>query len=307
MRVCITGGTGLVGSALREMCPEGSTFEIINSKVVDLRNLEATIEWFKRADPFDAIFHCAARVGGLYRNMREPVDMIDDNLRMNMNVLAAAHHVGINKVVCVLSTCIFPDDVEYPIKVHDLHKGPPHFSNEGYAYAKRMLEVQCRAYQRQYNRQFMCVVPTNIYGRHDNFHPEDSHVVPALIRKAVLASREASPLVVLGNGLQWRQFIHSCDLANILWWAIEHYTHIDVPLVCCPSEEVRIRDIVELIASYKGVPIEYKQAEGGQMRKACTDTNTQLKELGYNVTFTFRDLGDGLRDTMDWYERTSLA
>jgi len=305
MHVLITGGSGLVGSALLSMCPSDVTCTSLRSSQANLTDYTTALAFIRgihSVKPIDAIFHCAARVGGLYRNMREPVEMIGDNVLMNTNILKIAHTLNIQKVVCVLSTCIFPDKVDYPIQTKDLHNGPPHFSNEGYAYAKRLLEVQCRAYQRQYNRQYFCIVPTNVYGTGDNFDPQDSHVVPALIRKGVIAQNTNTKLHVSGNGTQYRQFINSKDLANIMWWALENYCIYDTPLVCCPPEEIQIKTLVDTIASILGVEVEYDEAEGGQMRKTCTDTNSQLASFGIHKTFSFMPLEDGLKEAITWYK-----
>ena len=148
MRVLITGGTGLLGSALCYTASNDIDGVPLNSKSCDLKDYEASkkvISHLHSIAPFQAIIHCAARVGGLFRNLREPVQMLNDNLQINTNVLAIANELNINRVVCVLSTCIFPDKIDYPIKPDQLHDGKPHHSNEGYAYAKRMLEVACRA------------------------------------------------------------------------------------------------------------------------------------------------------------------
>ncbi len=305
MNVLITGGTGLVGSALVSCCDKDINCIPINSKnanLIDYNDSLKVISKIHELTPISVIIHCAARVGGLYRNMREPVEMMNDNLMINTNILNIAHKLNINKVVCVLSTCIFPDKIEYPIKVEDLHNGPPHSSNEGYAYAKRVLEVQCRAYRKQYNRCYYCVVPTNIYGIYDNFNPEDSHVIPGLIYKGVKAKINNTELIVTGTGEHLRQFIFSKDLANIIWWSISEYKDYDVPLVCCPDNEISIYNVAKTIADILEVKdVKCTMAEGGQFKKTCLDTNTQLRELGYNKEFNFTSLKDGLVNTIKWY------
>lgn len=174
------------------MSPNFPDVELIcaSSKDADLRDAAAVRALLARHAPLDGVIHCAANVGGLFKNMREPVAMLEDNLLMNTHILREAHAAGIDNVVCILSTCIFPDVVAASGKEMtsaELHEGPPHPSNEGYAYAKRMMEVQCRAYQRQYGRRYCCVVPTNIYGPNDNYDLQNAHVIPALIHKAYLA------------------------------------------------------------------------------------------------------------------------
>ena len=139
---------------------------------------------FEKIKP-NVVIHLAATVGGLFANMNDKVKFFENNIAINHNVIKSSYHVGVTRLVCVLSTCIYPDKVEkYPIEELSLHEGPPHQSNEGYAYAKRMCEVQCRLYNEQYGTDFICVVPTSLYGPNDSYSEATSHVVAALIRRA---------------------------------------------------------------------------------------------------------------------------
>ena len=139
---------------------------------------------FERVKP-SVVIHLAATVGGLFANMNDKVKFFEDNMAINHNVIKSSYLTGVQRLVCVLSTCIYPDVVEkYPIEEGSLHQGPPHSSNEGYAYAKRMCEVQCRLYNEQYGTDYICVVPTNLYGPNDSYTETTSHVVAALIRRA---------------------------------------------------------------------------------------------------------------------------
>ena len=146
--------------------------------------------------------------------------MFENNLLMNYNLLNCAHLNNVKRVLCCLSTCIFPDKTTYPINEDMLHDGPPHGSNFGYAYAKRMLEVQCRTYQQQHNRDYFCVIPTNIYGPNDNFNLSDAHVIPALIHKCFLSKQKGENFVVSGTGKPLRQFIFNSDLGKLMIWAL---------------------------------------------------------------------------------------
>ncbi|KAJ1476649.1 tissue specific transplantation antigen [Baffinella frigidus] len=175
--VLVTGGTGLVGSGLRWQVeennyrPKGAKFVFLSSKDADLRDLESTRAAFQKHKPTHVI-HLAARVGGLFKNLRSKVEMMVENININQNVLACAHEVGADRVVSMTSTCVFPDKIVYPITEDTIHDGPPHPSNEGYAYAKRMVEVLSRAYNDQHGRSYFTVVPTNVYGPHDNYSIE---------------------------------------------------------------------------------------------------------------------------------------
>ncbi len=304
MRVLVTGGTGLVGQGIQAVAYLYPSLDIIcvGSHDGDLRDINQVRNLFQTHSGIDAIIHLAANVGGLYKNMSRPVEMFEDNILINTNVLKIAHEQNINTVVCFLSTCIFPDKPpRYPVTAEMLHDGAPHYSNEGYAYAKRMLDVQCKAYQKQYGRRYFCVVPTNIYGPHDNFHLEDAHVVPALIHKCWLALQEKRPLIVSGDGSPLRQIIHSHDVAKLLLWALTEYEHLSTPLVLCPpSSEVSIRTIVNHIVDAFKFPYEVKydtSRENGQHKKTV-DTD-QLAALPHNIQYV--SLKEGICDVVKWF------
>jgi GDP-L-fucose synthase len=153
--------------------------------------------------------------------MQHKVDFLQDNMAINDNVIRSSYKLKVRRLLCCLSSCIYPDQVpDYPILEEWLHLGPPHTSNEGYAYAKRMCEVQCRLYNEQYGTDFVCVVPTNLYGPGDNYAEDRSHVVAALIRRAHDASRKQECLEVFGSGSPLRQFCFAPDLALLLLWSV---------------------------------------------------------------------------------------
>jgi len=148
--ILVTGGTGLIGSAInriKENYPE-YRFVFLSSKECDLLKWEDTIAYFRKISP-DYVIHLAGNVGGLFKNMKFKVQMLEHNVLINVNVLRAAHEIKVKKLIACLSTCIFPDKISYPINETMLHNGPPHFSNDAYAYAKRLLEIQCKSYQEQ--------------------------------------------------------------------------------------------------------------------------------------------------------------
>ncbi|KAF3690433.1 GDP-L-fucose synthase [Channa argus] len=192
MRVVVTGGSGLVGKAIQQIVKEeGVSKEVeqwifLSSKDANLMSMEETRAVFQKHKPTHVI-HLAAMVGGLFKNMKYNLDFWRNNIYINDNVLQAAHEVGAVKVVSCLSTCIFPDKTTYPIDETMIHNGPPHESNFGYAYAKRMIDVQNRGYFQQYGCCYTAVIPTNVFGPHDNFSIEDGHVLPGLIHKAYVA------------------------------------------------------------------------------------------------------------------------
>ena len=316
----MTGGSGLVGSALRHISGLELKHQYVfaSSRDCDLTDYDATLRYFRAVAP-GAVIHLAAAVGGLFKNMRCKADMFETNVRINMNVLRACHELGVAKVVSCLSTCIFPDDKAKsgPIDESMLHAGPPHASNDAYAYAKRMLEVQSRCYREQHGRNYVCVIPTNIYGPHDNFHLDDAHVIPALIHKCYLAKQQGVPLVVAGSGAPLRQFIYSRDLALLLIWALEHYDGINdsngndsngndsgtLILSVDPADEISIAQVVRHIADIIGLDndIVYDMSQpDGQFKK--TADNAKFKRLyGDEAPFAFTPIRRGIRDTVQWF------
>lgn len=157
---------------------------------------------------------------------------------------------GVTKLVSCMSTCIFPDKIQCPLNEEKIHLGPPHFSNEGYSYAKRMIDVQSRLYREQYGCNFVSVVPTNVYGPNDNFSIQDGHVIPGLIHKCFLARESSSPFIVLGSGKPLRQFIYAKDLARLMLWVLESYNE-PTPIILSvdPADEVSIGHVAKLIAA----------------------------------------------------------
>ena len=161
------------------------------------------------------MIHLAAKVGGLFANMQDKVGFFEINMLINMNVIRACHQNQVRRLVCMLSTCIYPDGAPVPITEGSLHEGKPHNTNLGYAYAKRMCEVQCALYREQYGSDFCCVVPTNLYGPHDSYADDKSHVVAALIKRA---SQSTNELLVWGSGQPLRQFCYVGDLCKLTLW-----------------------------------------------------------------------------------------
>lgn len=190
--VLVTGGTGLVGKAIEKVIQEennpNETWYFASSKDADLRNRESTVALFQRIQPTHVI-HLAAMVGGLFRNLKYKVEFYRENVLINDNVMECCRDFHVVKLVSCLSTCIFPDKTTYPIDETMVHNGPPHCSNEGYAYAKRMIDVMNRCYKEEYGCNFTSIIPTNIYGPHDNYSIEDGHVIPGLIHKCYLAKK----------------------------------------------------------------------------------------------------------------------
>jgi len=264
----------------------------------------------------DYVIHLAACVGGLYKNMNQNVDMFEQNMLINYNVIKCAHDFKVEKLIACLSTCIFPDNTTYPINETMLHNGPPHNSNYGYAYAKRMLEVQCRLYREQYGDDFMCVIPTNIYGPYDNYHLENAHVLPALIHKCFLAKKNSEPFVVRGTGRPVRQFIYSEDLAKLMLWLIDldvdqtQQNIIDnIILSVSEKEEVSIGEVAQLIAqeyNYEDMLVFDTTYSDGQYKKTVTNEKLlgllALHPLDY---FPFTNIKEGIQKSVEWFNKNA--
>jgi GDP-L-fucose synthase len=248
----------------------------------------------------ESVIHLAARVGGVSPNTLYVADFLRENILMNINLLHACLESRIPKVVSLLSTCIYPAVSAYPLVEKFLHAGPPHASNYGYAYAKRMLEVQSRAYRDQYGCNFICAIPNNLYGEHDNYDLNDSHVIPALTRKiweAKIHNKES--VEVWGDGTPLREFTYAGDIARILLFLLETYDGAD-PINIGYTQEYSIAQVVGMLCEfleYEG-KIEWQTSKPtGQYRKPSCNLN--LLDLGWRAE-DYTPLEVGLRKTCRW-------
>jgi len=289
-KILVTGGRGLVGSVI--------TSDLKLNKEIDLRDFNRTNDFFIKNVPTHVI-HCAGKVGGLGGNINYKGEFFYDNITINTNVLESARLNNVQKVVSFLSTCIFPNNINYPLTEEKIHLGPPHESNYPYAYAKRMLDIQSRAYREQYGSNFVTVVPTNIYGINDNFSLENGHVIPTLIHKLYLSQREKKDFVVWGSGKPLREFIFSKDVADLSLWALDNYNEVE-PIIFSTSQEISIIDLVDLLVkefNFQGKVVFDKTKPDGQYRKP-TD-NSKLKS--YLPEFKFTPIEEGIKETVSWF------
>ena len=294
-KLLITGGNGLVGSQIPG--------DIKTDSSIDLRDSSLCDELFKKERPVNVI-HCAAKVGGLGGNMSLKGEFFYDNIMINTNVIESARKFGVKSLVAFLSTCVFPDDVEYPLTEKKIHLGPPHTSNDAYAYAKRMADIQIRSYREQYGLNYKSVIPTNIYGPHDNFDIENGHVVPSLIHKCYIAKETKTPLIIWGSGKPLREFIFSKDVAKLTEWVLHNYNE-DEPIILSTSEEISIKEVVEIIIelmNFKGEVKWDKDKPDGQFRKPSN--NSKIKH--YLPDFKFTPLYEGLKETIQWFENNYI-
>ncbi|XP_011501761.1 PREDICTED: probable GDP-L-fucose synthase [Ceratosolen solmsi marchali] len=306
--ILVTGGTGLVGQAIQTVVKtdklDNEKWIFVNSKDADLCDKQNVSKLFDKYKPTHVI-HLAAMVGGLYYNMSNNLDFLRNNLHMNDNVLQTAHEHDVKKVVSCLSTCIFPDKITYPINETMVHNGPPHPSNYGYSYAKRLVDIQNKGYYKQYGRMYTSVIPCNVFGPHDNFQKDASHVIPGLMRKLYDLlhddSTENKSLTVLGTGKPLRQFIYSIDLAKLIIWVLREYNSVEpIILSVDESEEVSIAQAAEALAKafdFKGNIIYDTTAADGQYKK--TASNAKLRKFLPNFSFT--PFEEAIKETVDWF------
>ena len=292
--ILVTGGTGLVGSRF-----EGEDYLKIGSKNLDLLN-QKDIENFLVSKNINGIIHCAARVGGVKGNMTYPGEFTYENLKMNTGIIEVGRKAGISKLIAFSSTCVFPDKVEYPLTPDKIHLGPPHSSNYGYAYAKRMAEIQMQSYREQYGVNYFSVIPCNIYGPADNYHLEDGHVLPSLIHKFHLADISGSDVTIWGSGSPLREFIFSEDVAKLTRILFDNY--IDgVPVIISSGKEISIKNVVEIIASefnFKGKIIWDLDKPEGQFRKPSD--NSVIRSIA--PYFKFTPIEEGIHKSVTWFK-----
>lgn len=301
MKVIVTGGHGMVGSAISEDSCDHQ-FLKVGSKDCDLRNRESCFKFFerKRDQGFDAVIHLAARVGGVKGNSDMLSEFFSDNIIINTNVLDSCVSVRMPRVISLLSTCVYPDNATYPLTPDQVHNGPPHFSNFGYAYAKRMLDVQSRAIRKQHGLKYITAIPNNMYGPRDNFDIVNGHVIPSMIRKIWEAKLTNSSAQLWGDGTNLREFTYSKDVADILVFLLENYDGEEPVNVGRPCE-ISIKDLASAICEKVGYDenmiIWDKEQSMGQHRKPSS--NKSLLELGWSRSYT--SLEDGISSTVNWF------
>ena len=264
----------MLGSAF-----EGENIVKTNSREFDLTNLTDALNMLRKYHPTHVI-HLAAKVGGIKANMQNMADFYRDNILINTNVLEAARIYKVEKVLSLMSTCVYPDKNQFPLQEASLHDGNPHVSNYGYAYAKRMLDVQTRAYRQQYGCNFITAIPNNLFGEHDNFDLENSHVIPAIIRKIHEAKKNNKSVVLWGDGSPMREFTYSKDMAKALMFVLENYRD-GSPINVGNTQEYSIKEVALTISNIMGFDGEIgwdTSKPSGQYRKPSS--GAKLEKLG---------------------------
>lgn len=304
LRVYVAGHHGLVGSAVwRHLQAQGFTDLIgARSAQVDLRDRRAAFDFVTSTKP-DVVIVAAARVGGINANNTRPVDFLSDNLLLQTNLIDAAHAAGVERLLFLGSSCIYPRLAPQPIPESALLTGELEPTNDAYAIAKIAGITLVQAYRRQYGRTWISAMPTNLYGPGDNFDPAGSHVLPALIRRFVEAAENGAGEVTLwGTGSPRREFLHVDDLARACLTLLETYDEPD-PINVGTGEDLPIRELAELVAEATGYTgrLGWDPTMPDGTPRKLLDVS-RITALGWTPRIS---LADGIADTVAWYRRTS--
>jgi GDP-L-fucose synthase len=297
VKIYIAGHNGMVGSALhRKLVYEGyNNLVFKTSKELDLRNQQAVNDFFYIEKPAIVIL-AAAKVGGIYANNNYRAEFIYDNLMIEANIIHASYLNMVTKLLFLGSSCIYPKMAQQPLKEEYLLSGYLESTNQPYAIAKIAGIEMCDSYRTQYCCNFISAMPTNLYGTNDNYHSENSHVLPALIRRIVLAKKNNEPIVtVWGSGTPRREFLHVDDLADACYFLLQNYNEKGLVNIGC-GKDVSIKELAELIASlveYKGKLFFDLSKPDGTPRKLMN--SSKINNLGWKPSI---NLEDGIRNTI---------
>ena len=300
MSVVVAGHTGLVGSAIFDaLQARGETVVGVNTKVVDLLDRNRTFEFVLDTKP-SLIIDSAAIAGGIGANNRYPVDFLSKNLQIQSNLMDAAHAANVERFVFLGSSCIYPRECPQPIKEEYLLTGPLEATNSAYAVAKIAGIELIKSYRKQFNRRWISLMPTNMYGPRDNFDLETSHVLPAFIKRFVSARNQSADSVTLwGTGKPRREFLHTLDLAEAVLLAADKYdgdSHLNVGT----GTDLTIKELAELVAEssdFKGTIRWDSTKPDGTPRKVLDVSRVQ--SLGWSPKISLKD---GILETIRWFE-----
>ncbi len=306
-RVVVTGGAGFLGTyVVRKLKERGCSNVIVpRSSDYNLVDMDAVRRLYDDARP-DLVIHLAAVVGGIAANQQNPGRYFYENLMMGAQLIEEARIRNLPKFVAVGTICSYPKFTPVPFKEDDLWNGYPEETNAPYGLAKKMMLVQAESYRAQYGLNTIFLLPVNLYGPRDNFEPQSSHVIPALIRKCVDARRaNAEEIVCWGSGDVTREFLHVEDCARGIILAAEKYNEPD-PVNLGAGFEISIRDLVEKIvrlSSFKGRVVWDRSKPDGQPRRSL-DVSRAWERFGFRASIAFED---GLKQTIEWYESQTVV
>lgn len=300
-RVCVTGGAGFLGKVVVRKLKERGAADIFvphieDYDLVDLHDINRMLD---EADA-DLIIHLAAQVGGIGANREHPAEFFYNNLMMGVQLMHRAWETEVEKFIAIGTICAYPKFTPVPFKEENLWEGYPEETNAPYGLAKKMLLVQSQAYRQQYGYNAIFLLPVNLYGPGDNFNPESSHVIPALIRKCIEAVEKGEDqIIVWGDGSPTREFLYVEDAAEGILLAAERYNSPE-PVNLGAGYEISIKELAELIADLTGFDGELvwdTSKPNGQPRRAL-DTTRAKKYFGFEAEMQFKE---GLRQTVEWY------
>lgn len=298
-RILVTGHRGMVGSAcVRRLEREDVDILTVGRDRVDLRDQAATHSYLAEARP-DAVIVAAAKVGGILANQNYPAEFLYDNLLIEANIIHGAHLANVPRLVFLGSTCIYPRESPQPIAEEALLTGPLEKTNEWYAIAKIAGIKLCQAYRRQYGRDYISAMPTNLYGPNDYFHPERSHVIPGLLSRFHEAKGRGDGAVTCwGSGRPRREFLHVDDLADAVVFLLERYSgegHLNIGT----GSDITIAELADMIAAVTGfggrIEWDTSKPDGTMLKRSDV---SRLAELGWRARIPFRD---GLAETYRWF------
>ena len=294
----ITGSDGLVGSALKKILGDNHVYHTRkNAELTDRKQTLDYINYQVKHNGVDTIINCAAKVGGVQANMKNNKGFFIDNFLLNNNVIEASFKNEIPNFVNILSTCIFPDEnITYPLTANQINNGAPHHSNHGYAYAKRLAGYETNIVKNVLNSNWVSVIPTNVYGRHDNFHLEEGHMIPAMIHRAYLANKNKEKMVIWGDGSPLRQIIYSDDLAKLILWSLENWED-EEPFMAINPNEITILEIAKEICKNFNINdddliFDSEKPKGQHRKPAASNAPSEFK---------FTELSDGITETINWF------
>jgi len=317
MNILITGSSGFLGSHLvkliedkiseqesYEVSPTPETYKLFapNSKKLNCLNYQE-LQYYCYYNDIDAIIHLAAECGGIGINQRKPADFFLNNAQMSLNIIKVTHELNIKKTVTLGTVCSYPKNTPVPFREEDLWNGYPEETNAPYGIAKKNLLVGAQAFFKQYGNNIIHLIPVNMYGEYDHFDLENSHVIPAMIRKFHEGKYNNQPSISLwGDGSASREFLYAGDCAKAIWQAFLHYDKPD-PVNIGASKETTIKELAEQVkdlVGYEGEIIWDTSKPNGQPRR-CLDTSKAEKKFYFRAKTTLKE---GLQKTYDWYLKT---
>lgn len=293
--ILVTGGGGLLGHALKKICPDAVFLTRQEGDLTDRRQVQRLFEDLKPR----RVLHLAAEVGGVKKNAAKNADLFEANVQINTNVLSVAREQGVSRLLSILSSCSFQFYSERPSGEEDLHIGLPFGGNLGYGYAKRVLDIQTKLLWEQHSCRYSTLTPVTMYGPNDNWDLEEGHVAGSLIHKCFLAKQQKKALEVWGSGRAVRQFVYSLDVARLLMQALDSWKGPETVIVA-PDSGITIAELARLIAQamkFDGPLVFNPNKPEGQQARVLRSRNFTR----YFGSFAFTSLADGLKETAEWF------